>query len=107
LALGADGTLYVANSGGANLLGFASGSSGNVAPSFFIGGASSLLGNPVGVALDSSGNFYVADSAVANLGSAILVFDAGLSGDSPPNAVIGGPLTNLAQVAGIAVGLTR
>src|SRR5579875_22782 len=107
LALGKDGTLYVANTNGANLLGFASGSSGNVAPSLFIGGGSSLLVNPVGVALDSSGNFYVADSAVANLGSAILVFDAGLSGDSPPTAVIGGPLTNLAKVSAIAVGLTH
>lgn len=107
LALGSDGTLYVANTNGANLLGFASGSSGNVAPSFFIGGGSSLLINPVGVALDSSGNFYVADSAVANLGSAILVFNAGLSGDSPPTAVIGGPLTNLAKVSAIAVGLTH
>ena len=57
MAVGPDGTLYVANSASSAITSYAAGSS-NVAMTITSGVAS-----PVGVAVDSSGNIYVANGA--------------------------------------------
>lgn len=54
-------TLYVLSENTPSLLSFAPGSVGNVAPSSTISGTPSTLNNPYGMALDSSGNVWVAN----------------------------------------------
>lgn len=78
---------------------FASGASGNVAPSSTISGPNTTLSSPFGLALDSSGNIYVANPGT----KAVLVFAAGSSGNSAPTRVISGANTLLQYPTGIAV----
>ena len=75
----------------------------NIAPIRTIAGAATGLGQPSGIAFDSSGNIYVSDAAasasVLPAGScsratcpAVLIFPAGANGAAVPKA-IAGPLT--------------
>lgn len=61
LAVSRDGSLFVANTGGKNVLVFARGSSGNVAPVARIEGPATLLVAPQSLAIDMAGRLYVFD----------------------------------------------
>lgn len=92
------GNLYVANSaGGPDGLGsvtvYPSSSNGNVAPSVTISGNSSSdntgFNFPSGIALDSSGNLYVANVNGGPDGAgSITIYPAGSSGNVTPTAAI-------------------
>ncbi len=108
-AVDSSGTLYVSNAGnpGTQTAGYvteyaATDQSGNVAPTRTITG----LHNPEGLAIDSSGNLYVA------VVDAIDVFAPDASGPATPIRVIGGATTTLqnlflgGQPAGVALDST-
>lgn len=61
LALDRNGSLFVANAGGKNVLTFVRGSSGNVAPVARIEGPATQLIEPQALAIDASGRLYVFD----------------------------------------------
>jgi hypothetical protein len=61
LAVNRDGSLFVANTGGKNVLVFARGSSGNAAPVARIEGPATQLIEPQSLAIDASGRLYVLD----------------------------------------------
>ncbi|HVN63292.1 MAG TPA: choice-of-anchor D domain-containing protein [Candidatus Binataceae bacterium] len=95
---------YIANFGGASLSAYPFGASGDVGPTSTISGAETGLSNPFGIALDSTGNIYVANlsGGASNLGS-VTVYAAGASGDAAPIENISGPDTGLNYPWGIAV----
>lgn len=121
IAVDASGDIYVANQhggpigpgniyapGGVTI--YHSGSNGNVAPTATIVGAATGLVDPLGIALDSSGNIYVSNSAGAFYGTVTLTFDAsvtvysaGTAGNVAPIKTISGPITGLGSSAGIAL----
>jgi hypothetical protein len=88
VAVDASGTIYVTTNTGAGageVEIFSPGSNGNVAPVRAITGTSTGLGsNPIGVAVDGSGNLYVADTA----NNRIAVFPSGGNGNIAPTRVI-------------------
>src|SRR5580700_9946919 len=55
--------IFTANRGGEDVLGFSVNASGNVAPAVTIGGSKTTLADPVGLALDASGNIYTANDS--------------------------------------------
>lgn len=61
LAVSRDGSLFVANTGGKNVLVFARGSSGNAAPAARIEGPATQLIAPQALAIDAAGRLYVFD----------------------------------------------
>ena len=98
IATDSSGNLFVANSaGGPDGLGsvtvYPAGSNGNIAPSVTISGDSNSdntgFNFPTGIALDSSGNLYVANvgGGPDSFGS-ITVYPAGSNGDVTPIATI-------------------
>lgn len=110
-ALGLDnaGNLYVANYTGSlgeagSVAIFAPASDGDVAPTAVIVSDAALNG-PTGIALDSSGNVYVANSAGGpnQLGS-VTVYPSGSDANVAPAVIISGPDTGLDTPNGIAVG---
>jgi IPT/TIG domain len=84
LAVAPDGTTYVAFQG--LIAVYAPGASGNTAPERTITGTTTTLVDPGGLAIDASGNLWVADSSVA-----VLEFAAGASGDVAPLRTLTGP----------------
>jgi len=70
---------------------YAPGASGNATPTATIGGGSTGLVNPVGIAVDGAGNIYVANSAK----NTVTVYAAGASGNATPTATIAGGNTGL------------
>jgi hypothetical protein len=72
------------------------GTNGSAAPLANVSGALTGLAHPVGIALDLSGNIYVANSGTANTSSAaknqpsVTVYSAGSNGNVPPKAIIAG-----------------
>ena len=109
VALDSSGTIYVANVGrGAPPRGsitiYPADADGDVAPTATIAGANTGLDNPQGVALDSSGNIYVANAigGASRFGS-VTAYPAGSDGNVAPTTTVGGPNTGLAQPSGIAL----
>jgi sugar lactone lactonase YvrE len=113
------GGLYVTNQG--SISGLADSvtfytSTGNVAPAATISGPSTQLNVPVGIAVDSIGNIWVAnDGSLLGGVDMITVYPPGSNGDVAPammlsngnlvnNAVISGPLTVLNLPNAIAFG---
>jgi hypothetical protein len=77
---------------------------GNIAPVININGDNPLLANPMGIAVDSKGNIYVANSTGgASDNGSVTVYAAEAKGDASPIATISGPDTGLYQPEGIAV----
>lgn len=115
IALDNSGNIYVGNCGfdcggisdAGSLTVYPAGSSGNVSPSATVSGAATGVNGPGGVALDSSGNIYVANCG-SNCGStgsgSITVYSPGSKGNVPPIATIIGSNTGLNSPRGIAIG---
>ncbi len=91
--------LYVANQVGNTITVYAPGASGDAAPTATIGGNSTGLNAPWGVALDAVGKVYVAN---AN-GNSVTVYAAGANGDATPVATIFGGTTGLSFPTAVAV----
>jgi sugar lactone lactonase YvrE len=109
IAVDANKNIYVTNSGvdgnpSYSVAVYAPGSDGQVAPSSVIAGSATGLDVPHGVALDGTGNIYV-----ANIGSdngdadSVTVYPAGSSGNVAPSAVISGAGTGLNLPDGVAI----
>ncbi|MGO9060794.1 MAG: hypothetical protein ACLQU2_25945 [Candidatus Binataceae bacterium] len=94
--------IYVANGGGSNVLIFAVGAKGNVAPAALLGGATTKITAPTAVAFDVSGYLYVANSPGANPAS-ITVFAPGVIGDLAPARTLAGANTMITQPLGVAL----
>ncbi|MBV9085125.1 MAG: hypothetical protein JOZ62_20815 [Acidobacteriaceae bacterium] len=95
---------YVANYGGNSITVYPVSANGNVAPIRRLYGSNTGLHYPFGVAVDASGNLYVAngEGGSQNLGD-ILIFAPNARGNVAPIAVISGPNTQVSGPAGIAL----
>jgi sugar lactone lactonase YvrE len=100
------GNVYVANanqnsppSGVASVEVFAAGANGNVAPIETIAGAKTKLSQPNGLALDGTGNIYVADYAHKS----VTAYAAGATGNARPLYLLKGKMTTLYLPVGVAV----
>ncbi len=80
-------------------------SNGDVTPSATIAGPDTDLNAPVGVAVDSGGNIYVANAACSSGSGAdsVTVYPPGSNGDEAPIRVIEGDQTGLVCPVGVAV----
>ncbi len=124
IALDAQGNMYIANElhfsrkpdqrfDRGRLTVYPAGSRGNIAPIAVISGARTGLALPLGIALDSDGNVYVANSYTANTSSSlrydssITVYAAGSKGNTTPIATIAGDHTNLSYPQGLALDSSR
>jgi len=109
VALDSSGNLYVANAGSSlgntdSITVFPPNSNGNVTPTAVITGANTGLNLPLGLALDSSGNIYVANEGSQNGGAdSITVYPPNSNGNVTPTATITGGNTGLSTPVGIAL----
>ncbi len=104
IALNSIGNIYVADDGvfglgPGSVFVYAAGSNANAAPIASISGESTGLETPGGIAFDSSGKIYVADSGATS----VFVYPEGSNGNVTPSATITGPDTELSYPFGIAV----
>jgi hypothetical protein len=107
VAVDANRDIYVVNTNypgskphcgrGSNLLVFAAGASGNVAPIRKIQGSKTHIGLPTGIAVDVAGNAYVMNSA------GVVVYAPGANGNVKPIQTVSGSNTGLTAPKGIAV----
>ena len=106
IAIDASGKIYVLNLGTPDSimvyppLGTSTGVL-NEAPIATIAGTNTLLASPDGIALDSSGDIYVANENYAT--GSVNVYAAGSNGNAAPIATISGTATGLYSPAGIAL----
>ncbi len=106
IALDSSGNIYVADIGATSEfvyppLGSSTGPL-NEAPIATISGSSTGLFDPIGIAVDSSANIYVADNGEVFTPGSVFVYSAGSNGNIAPTATISGPLTELAAPLFIA-----
>ncbi len=111
VAVDAAYNIYVSNiSNGSGSLSsvliFPAGSTGNVAPTQSIAGSNTQLTFANALALDASGNIYVANEGISGAASSINVYAAGASGNVAPLRTITGPDTGVVDPDGIAVDST-
>ncbi|MFZ0335672.1 MAG: hypothetical protein WA855_13165 [Candidatus Acidiferrales bacterium] len=85
-----------------SILIFDSGATGNVAPTSTLTGPKTMVDDPVGLAVDSVGNIYVANDSGAN-GPSIVEFSAGSTGNTAPVRVIAGSTTTLSGIGNLTV----
>jgi hypothetical protein len=98
LAVGANGSIYAVVPGG-QLLEFAPGANGNVAPAISISGSNTGLDSPVGVTVDAAGRVFV-----TNLTSNVVTaYSAGANGNVLPSFEIAGTSTLLSSPIGEAL----
>ncbi len=108
IAVDSAGNVYVANSpfsGTASILIFNSSANGNVPPASVLGGSETTMNSIQGLAVDNSGNIYVAANGTTIGGGApsILEFSAGSTGNVAPVRTISGPATTIIGFGNIAV----
>ncbi len=83
---------------------YPAGSNGNVPPSASIVGANTGLDGPAGIALDSGGSLYVANSYGGPTGGgSVTIYSAGSNGDAAPATTITSSFTGIDGASGIAV----
>ncbi|HUO05778.1 MAG TPA: NHL repeat-containing protein [Candidatus Binataceae bacterium] len=107
IAVDSAGNIYVTNLDLSQLSNdsvtvYPAGSNGNVAPIATISGSNTGIEAPDGIAVDSSGNIYVALPIMKPSGG-INVFAAGSNGNVAPIATIAGASTGFSGVYGIAL----
>jgi hypothetical protein len=105
IAVASNGDIWVANFGGASVMKFTAGSSGNASVAVTLAGANTMINLPSYLALDAAGNLYVSNdgSGVSPPTSdAILIFASGSNGDVAPNAILSGSNTHLDLPTGLA-----
>ena len=108
IAIDRSGNIYAANylasTQSSTVTEFAPNSNGNAPPAALISGALTGLNDPVGIALDSSGNIYVSNIGSSTGGvDSITEYTAGSNGNMAPIATISGAETGLSQPYGVAV----
>jgi len=113
IALDKSGNIYVTNpndEGGQagdidTVTEYRSGSSGNIAPIATITGSPFPLFEVGGLALDRSGNIYVATISATGTGggTGVSIFPAGSNATGAPKAIISGASTELNEPSGVAV----
>ena len=96
------GEIYVASGFTSAILGIAPNSNGNVVPNISISGSNTGLGFPTGLALDATGNLYVANQGTTGP-SSIEEFAAGSNGNVAPLRTIAGKRTAFTNPSGITV----
>jgi NHL repeat len=112
VALDSSRNVYVLNTYGGSVPGgginiFPAGSSGNASPTATIYSNSTGLFGAAGIALDSSGEIYVADPSIGNGGS-IKIYPAGSYATGvQPTTTIAGPDTQLSNPRRVAVDSDR
>ena len=112
IALDSHGFIYVTNVSDSqekpdSIVVYAPGSNGNAAPARVISGPATLLSEPDGIAVDSSGNTFVT-SRQSEGGScchaAVLIYAPGAAGNVAPIESIDGDCAKLTMSGGIALG---
>jgi hypothetical protein len=107
VALDTSGKIYVTNTddgtGNGSVTVYAAGSTGNVAPVQTIAGARTELDGPQQLAVDSSSNIYVANSAYDSGKGSLTVYAAGADGNVAPIETIEGSKTELDGADGITL----
>jgi hypothetical protein len=94
------GTLYVTTSSApGTILEFPAGASGNATPTITIGGASTGLNFPTGIAVDSSGTVYAANF----LADSVTEYAAGTNGNATATSTISGAATLLSNPESVAL----
>jgi len=78
----------VANTAGDNVLVFSSTATGNVAPASILSGTMTQISAPLGVALDSTGDIYVASYNQPSNSSLVLEFAPGATGNAAPTRTL-------------------
>jgi DNA-binding beta-propeller fold protein YncE len=103
VALDSNGNIYVTNAAtdslGDRVTVYPAESTGQTVPSAIIVGPNTGLAFPAGIAVDSLGNIYVANSAT----DAVTVYPKGSNGNMAPSATISGTNTGLNTPYGIAI----
>ena len=105
IAADSSGNIYVANYTSASdsdgsITIYPAGGNNDQIPSVTISGSNTKLHNPIGIALDSSGNIYVADNSGSG---SVTVYPAGSSGNAAPSVTITGTNTGLSAAHYIAL----
>jgi len=113
IAVDSAGTVYAANTpvtGAGGVLIFGSGATGDAAPTATLAGSNTTIYNIRGVAVDGSGNIYVASLAQASPENtdlsgtpSILEFSAGSTGNVAPIRTISGAATTMGEIGIIRV----
>jgi hypothetical protein len=97
------GNLYVTNQGPDTITVYPANGDGRPNPIFTIGGENTQLINPTAIALDSTGDIYVANEGTPDDPGSITIYRSGSNGDVAPIARIAGTKTGLISPDGVAV----
>ena len=116
IALDSSGNIYVTDCpacylgrGTPGVYVFPAGSNASTAPSATISGSATGLESPDGIALDSSGNIYVADDGDGSCDgtASVYVYPAGSNANAAPSTTINGLSTDLCDPIGITLDSSR
>jgi hypothetical protein len=98
------GEIYAANAGSYTITVYAAGAEGDRKPIRIIGGSSTQMYAPVGVALDNAGVIYVANDRGGSDGiGSVTVYAADANGNVAPIRTIAGSNTGMLFPVGIAI----